>query len=131
MDDNTIEIRDDEINVEEIMAKIRENIRRRQEAGEVPPDPDSVIGSISVNYPAGDSEDTIQHDLSYINSNWDIRNNSYFISSHRPHIGKFLVKGRQMIHGEVRRYVDPMISHQTQFNSSTVRIITRASQLCH
>ena len=49
MDDNTIEIRDDEINVEEIMEKIRENIRRRQAAGELPPDPDSVIGSPSKN----------------------------------------------------------------------------------
>jgi O-antigen chain-terminating methyltransferase len=130
MDDNTVEIRDDEINVEEIMAKIRENIHRRQAAGELPSDPNSVIGSASKNYLAGDSEDTIQHDLSYVNSNWDIHNNSYFISSHHPLIGKFLVKGRQMIHGEVRRYVDPMISHQTEFNSSSVRIITRASQLC-
>ena len=45
MDDNTIEIRDDEINVEEIMAKIRENIRRRKAAGDLPPDPDSIITS--------------------------------------------------------------------------------------
>ena len=79
----------------------------------------------------GESDDTIQRDLSYINSNWDIHNNSYFISSHHPYIGKFLVKGRQMVHGEVRRYVDPMISRQTEFNASTVRIITRASQRCN
>jgi len=127
MDENPLEIRDDEINVEEIMAKIRENIRRRQAAGELPPDPDSVIGSPS-NCHGDESEDAIQGDLSYINSNWDIHNNSYFISSHHPHIGKFLVKGRQMVHGEVRRYVDPMISRQTEFNASTVRIITRVSQ---
>ena len=130
MDDNTIEIRDDEINVEEIMAKIQEKIRRRQAAGEMPPDPDSLIGSSSKNYPAGESDDTLQRDLTYINANWDIHNNSYFISSHRPHIGKFLLKGRQMVHGEVRRYVDPMISRQTAFNACTVRIITRASQRC-
>jgi len=130
MSDNTIEIRDDEINVEEIMAKIRENIRRRQAAGELPPDPDSVIASTSKNCPAGESDDAIQRDLSYINANWDIHNNSYFISSHQPHIGKFLVKGRQLVHGEVRRYVDPMISRQTEFNASTVRIITRALQRC-
>jgi len=130
MKDNTIEIRDEKIDVEEIMKKIRENIRRRQAAGELPPDPDSVIGSPSKNCPAGESDDAIQHDLSYINSNWDIHNNSYFISSHHPYIGKFLVKGRQLVHGEVRRYVDPMISHQTDFNTSTVRIITQASQRC-
>jgi len=130
MDDNTIEIRDDEINVEEIMAKIRENIRRRQAAGELPLDPDSSIGSPSKNCPAGESDNAIQRDLSYINSNWDIHNNSYFISSHHPYIGKFLVKGRKLVHGEVQRYIDPMISRQTEFNASTVRIITLVSQRC-
>jgi len=128
MDEITTEIREDEINVEEIMSKIRENIRMRQAAGELSPVPDSVIITPSKNCPAGESGDSIQRDLSYINSNWDIHNNSYFISSHHPHIGKFLVKGRQLVHGEVRRYVDPMISHQTEFNASTVRIITQASQ---
>jgi O-antigen chain-terminating methyltransferase len=130
MDDNTIEIRDDDINVEEIMAKIRENIRRRQAAGELPLDPDSSIGSPSKNCPAGESDNAIQRDLSYINSNWDIHNNSYFISSHHPYIGKFLVKGRKLVHGEVHRYIDPMISRQTEFNASTVRIITLVSQRC-
>jgi len=130
MDDNTIEIRDDDINVEEIMAKIRENIRRRQAAGELPLDPDSSIGSPSKNCPAGESDNAIQRDLSYINSNWDIHNNSYFISSHHPYIGKFLVKGRKLVHGEVHRYIDPMISSQTEFNASTVRIITLVSQRC-
>jgi SAM-dependent methyltransferase len=130
MDDNTIEIRDDKINVEEIMAKIRENIRRRQAAGKLPGDPDSVIESPSKYCPAGESDYTIQRDLSYINANWDIHNNSYFISSHQPYIGKFLVKGRQLVHGEVRRYIDPMISRQTEFNASTVRIINRTSQRC-
>jgi O-antigen chain-terminating methyltransferase len=128
MKDNTIEIRDDEINVEEIMAKIRENIRRRQAAGELPPDPDSVIGSHSKNYPAGESDDAIQRDLSYINSNWDIHNNSYFISSHHPYLGRFLIKGRQMVHGEVRRYLDPIVHKQTVFNQSTERVLNCLAQ---
>jgi len=130
MSDNTIEIRDDEINVEEIMAKIRENIRRLQAAGELPIDPDSITTFTSKNCPADKSDDAIQRSLSYINANWDIHNNSYFISSHHPYIGKFLVRGRQMVHGEVRRYVDPMISRQTKFNTSAVKIITGTSQRC-
>ena len=36
MSDTPFEIKDDEINVEEIMEKIRENIRRRKEAGSYP-----------------------------------------------------------------------------------------------
>jgi len=128
MDDNTIEIRDDEINVEKIMEKIRENIRRRQAAGELPPDLDSVTGSPSRNCPVGESDNAIQRDLSYISSNWDIHNNSYFISSHHPYFGRFLVKGRQMVHGEVRRYVDPIVYKQTVFNQSTERVLNCLAQ---
>jgi len=127
MDDNTLEIRDNEINVEEILTKIRENIRRRQTARELPPDRDSMITSPSNDCHPVESSDAIRRDLGYINSNWDIHNNSYFISSHRPYIGKFVVKGRQLIHGEVRRYVDPMISRQAEFNGSTVRLLNQVS----
>ena len=128
MDENIIEIRDEEINIEEVMEKIRENIRRRQLSGELPPDPDSIVASAPKYGYTGESVDTIQRDLSHINTKWDIRNYSYFISSHHPYLGKFLVKGRQLVHGEVCRYVDPMVDRQTEFNASTVRIITRASQ---
>jgi SAM-dependent methyltransferase len=130
MNDNTIEIRDDEINVEEIMEKIHEKIRRRQAAGERPPDPDCVIESPFKNCHAEKSDNEIQRDLSYINSNWDIQNNSYNISSHHPYLGNLLVKGRQIVNGEVRRYVDPMIYHQTEFNASTVRLLNQALHKC-
>ena len=113
MDDNTIEIRDDEINVEEIMQKIRENILRRTAAGVLPPDPDTLIATFLCASTGSKVDDTPQHDLLYITSNWDIHNDSYLLSSHHPYIGKMLVKGRQLVHGEVRRYVDPMISRQT------------------
>jgi O-antigen chain-terminating methyltransferase len=33
-----------------------------------------------------------------------------------------------LVHGEVRRYVDPVISRQTEFNASTVRILTQMLQ---
>jgi SAM-dependent methyltransferase len=132
MNDNTIEIRDEEIDGEEIIAKIRENIRRKQVSGELPPDPDSLVVPISKNCcQSGESGDPIQQDLSYINSNWDVHNNSYFISSHQPYIGKFLIKGRQLVHGEVCRYVNPMISLQTEFNASAARIITSGLQQCN
>jgi O-antigen chain-terminating methyltransferase len=130
MGDDTIEIRDDNINVEEIMATIRENIRRRKAAGELPPDPDSVIISSTKNFDEGESDNTFQHDLSFIHTNWDIHNNRYVISTHHPYIGKFLVKGRQIVNGEVRRYVDPIISWQTEFNARTVRLISSISERC-
>jgi hypothetical protein len=128
MDDNTIEIHDDEINIEEITEKIREKIRIRQEAGEQRTD--SEFNSTSdPKHVMDPSNDPIGRDLIYIKANWDIHNNNYFISSHRPYIGNFVVKGRQLIHGEVRRYVDPIISRQTEFNASSARSLAKLTQM--
>lgn len=121
---DTFEIKDDEINVEEIMEKIRENIRRRKEAGVYPPDPDSLAAPQA---PAGSSTD-IARDLAYLSGNWNIQNNSYFISSHRPVVGKYLVKGRELVHGEVRRYVDPVIWKQAEFNHATGRVLEEVAR---
>ncbi len=115
---DTFEIKDDEINVEEIMEKIRENIRRRKEAGIYPADP---VPAAAPQDPGSNPE--IARDLAYLSGNWDVRNNSYFISSHRPVAGKVLVKGRELVHGEVRRYVDPVIWKQTEFNRATGRAL--------
>jgi O-antigen chain-terminating methyltransferase len=119
MSDTPFEIKDDEISVEEIMEKIRENIRRRKEAGVYPPNPDPIVGPQA---PAG-SNTEIARDLAYLSGNWNIQNNSYFISSHHPVAGKFLVKGRELVHGEVRRYVDPVIWKQAEFNRATGRVL--------
>ncbi|MDI6867882.1 methionine biosynthesis protein MetW [Methanoculleus sp.] len=124
MSDTPFEIKDDEINVEEIMEKIRENIRRRKEAGVYPPDPDSLAAPQA---PAGSSTD-IARDLAYLSGNWDIQNRSYFISSHRPVAGKVLVKGRELVHGEVRRYVDPVIWKQAEFNRATGRVLEEVAR---
>ncbi len=123
MDHNTIEIHDDEINVEEIMAKIREEIRQRKEAGLLPSDPPEVS-------PAPDPTRTsdLSHDLAYMTGNWNVQNTGYSITSHRPVTGRMLVKGRSLIHGEVRRYVDPMIWKQTEFNRNAARVAENSAQ---
>lgn len=116
-DMNTIEIKDDEINVEEIMDKIRKNIQKRKETGLSSGD-DLSEASMGIN--------DIQDSLHYLNNNADISNNCYSISSHRPFTGKFLVKGRSLINGEVRRYIDPVIWNQTQFNNELIKILSEA-----
>jgi len=95
--------------VEEMVRKIKENIKARS-------------GSEKQNDLLAQA-DAIAKDFAYINSNWDIQNKSYFIISHRPIIGNALIKGRELVHGEVRRYVDPMIWKQNEFNISVVRIL--------
>ena len=116
MDNPVIEIHDEEIDVEEIMRTIRENIRRRKEAGLLPDDPE-LVSSSSCQIPGNHSSNIC--DLSYLTDNYDIQNNSYFISSHRPYIGKYLIKGRNLVHEEICRYIDPVIWKQTEFNRCT------------
>jgi 2-polyprenyl-3-methyl-5-hydroxy-6-metoxy-1,4-benzoquinol methylase len=130
MENKTIEKCDDDINVEEIMQKIQENLRRRRSVEEFSTDPEFLKRS---NYCIGSSlelNDSIQRDLSILNSIGNIHNNNYFISSHHPLFGKFLVKGRQLVHGEVRRYVDPTISQQSKFNSIEIRVLNQILQKC-
>ena len=132
--DNTFEIRDEEIDVEEIMRKIRENIRKRKEAGIYPegeiekmhPDP-AHQNRVGETGPVILSPEA-RRDLDYVNSNWNIENNSYFICSHRQVTGRFLVTGRQLVHGEVRRYVDPAIWKQKEFNASAVRLLNEVAR---
>lgn len=118
---NPSEIQDEEINVEEIMQKIRDGIRKRKGYASTFQDLRETPEATSVYGPYAGTETT--RDLDYINANWDIHNNSYFISSHRPIIGKYLIRGRELVHGEIRRYVDPMIYRQCEWNASAVRSI--------
>lgn len=110
------------------MQKIRENIKRRKE------NEDLRENEIRDSYQHQDQimnqnnnpprwADEIKRDLDYVNWSWDIQNNSYLISSHRPVVGKLLVKGRNIVHGEVKRYVDPVINKQREFNESVLRIL--------
>jgi len=64
-------------------------------------------------------------ELAQIKSEWDIQNKNYQIHSHRPYAGKILVKSRELVHGEVQRYMDPTISKQVEFNRNVSAI------LCH
>lgn len=106
---------DQEIDVAKIMERIRENIRKRKA------DP-----MCSENQAGAGAPIDIESDLKYINSSWQIQNNSYFISSHRPLIGKILIKLRELVHGEVRRYVDPLVARQNEFNACTVRLLNES-----
>jgi O-antigen chain-terminating methyltransferase len=140
---DTFEIRDDEINVEEITQKIRENIKRRKEKRASPDEKQKILSQLEEQVslcqqtePFVDEKkndllrwtDEIKRDIDNINSNWNIQNNSYFISSHRPYTGKFIIKGREMVHGEVKRYVDPMICKQKEFNVSVARTLNETTK---
>lgn len=121
---DTFEIHDEEVNVEEIMRKIRENISKRKEQGTYPPELDAAARQM-ISDPKKTSGE-IADELTNLNINSDIQNNSYVISSHRPIVGKPLIKGREIVHGEVRRYVDPMIFKQITFNQNAAKVLNNA-----
>jgi 2-polyprenyl-3-methyl-5-hydroxy-6-metoxy-1,4-benzoquinol methylase/predicted O-methyltransferase YrrM len=119
---DTFEIKDDEINVEEIMEKIRENIKKRKESGvydnRITEEIEQVFSDVSC------SKEIKSQEVGITDSNFDIRNSNYSISSHRPMLGKFLVKGRNLVHGEVRRYVDPVFQRQSELNYNLAGLLS-------
>jgi O-antigen chain-terminating methyltransferase len=119
---DTIEIKDDEINIEDIMRQIRENIKKRRESGAYTKEMEELINKPLSTSVTSIDQDDMQQNLDYINHNWDLHW-EYRISSHRPLLGRFLVWGRQLIHGEVRRYVDIIIGKQIEFNAHVVRVL--------
>jgi O-antigen chain-terminating methyltransferase len=117
MNNQTIEIRDEHIDVEEIMREIRENIRKKRQSGLLPPEPEIRI-------PLTPSADTGLPDIEYLDAHSNVSFPSYTIQSHQPFIGQFLVKGRSLVNGEVKRYVDPLLSRQSEWNWRASRIIS-------
>ena len=129
MNDNTTKICDEDINAEEIMQKIRERILCKKSSVEVSCHPDVSVPPNCCGGPGAGFAESLQGDFSIVNSSWDLRNSDYCISSHHKYSGKILVKGRELVHGEVQRYVDPVFSRQTRFNASSVRLLERTFQL--
>lgn len=118
---DTIEIHDDEIKSEEILANIRENIHKRKESGSyLDPMPEILINNKQEITLKGN--ENISRDLDYLTTNYEAQNKNYFISSHRPLIGHFLIKGRKLVNDEAKRYVDPVFVKQTEINACNARI---------
>ncbi len=119
---DTIEIKDDEIDVENIMRQIRENIKKQRDSSAHTKE-NEVLTYSSTQVSSRTSEhDELQQNLSYLNSNWDVYPD-YYISSHRRVIGRFLIWGRRLIHDEVKRYADRIAGKQSQFNAGVIRCI--------
>jgi Predicted methyltransferase (contains TPR repeat) len=117
------DIPDEGTNVEELMRKIKENIKTRRAIDLCANAGDTAGGKADESEEHAPFEIGKPGEWDYVNSNRDIQNDNYIISSHRRILGKVLVKGRELVHGEVRRYVDPMVWKQREFNTSIVRIL--------
>lgn len=114
----------EELTVEEIMNKIRNNVRKRYGVTNQIYSEINGLGSCSQSCSESPTFD-LKVDFEYANSNCNVMNKNYYISSHRPFVGQFLVKGRKLVHGEVKRYVDTSFSNQNNFNLSILKIVEK------
>ena len=112
----------DELTVEEIMNKIRNNIRKRYGFNSQTFSEGNISGFDQNNFSVVPTDNLIQY-FEYAKSNHDIMNKNYYISSHRPFIGKFLIEGRKIVHGEVKRYVDTSLVEQNNFNANILKTV--------
>ncbi len=120
----TFEIQDEEITSNEILEKIRNNIQNREKSGAYLDSIPNLVIENSEKSLCSAANRVTNKDLEYLNSNYEIQNKNYAISSHRPVIGSFLVKARNLVNGEVKRYVDPIFAQQTELNACTSRSST-------
>ena len=109
--ENDFEINVDNINVEEIMAKIRQNIKDKGYIGE------EKINNFDFT-PEINEEDNFKYDLNILNQVWNINLEREILS--RNKLFSFVKK---VIRKVMRWYVIPMMQDQIIFNSYAVRVI--------
>jgi O-antigen chain-terminating methyltransferase len=109
------ETQDDALDVEQIMAEIRQEIAQRQQDGELA-EPD-----LSIYRPFQNAPDELETSQRELNTCWDQIYEPYEVRSRIPLLGRFWAAIRRRFHGEVRAYLDPMIWRQTDFNAAAVR----------
>ncbi|MDO8691764.1 MAG: hypothetical protein Q7R39_17455, partial [Dehalococcoidia bacterium] len=122
--EDIIEIRDPEINVAEIMARIRENLAKRDPSD---PEIDSLVfdpglgGFVSL-------EDGLKQSLQQANLVWDkiyVGNQIRSAVSFKDRVANPL---RRPLHSLVRFYADILSSKQVAFNSAAVRVLNSLAQ---
>lgn len=117
MMDRTFDIDTNEIDLEKLIDTIKQNIDERKKQGAYTAKDVDLIERHDPcqRQPSGKLVDTTP-----LSNTMNIENTTYRISSHRKLAGMLLVKGRSLIHGEVKRYTDPVFSKQKEFNVNVI-----------
>jgi SAM-dependent methyltransferase len=98
-----------EIDVEQIMRRIRENIRRRRGAEEHP---------TSEKHTSPFADGQAATDFAYLHSGYDIQHVSFV--SHRRILGPLLIAVKKVL----RKLLTPILERQTAYNAANVRVTT-------
>mgnify|MGYP001815574980 CR=1 FL=1 len=120
-----IEIRDPEIDVEQVMDRIRANVARRRAEGAYREDLDAIASEIFAEVlPEGTSSESeggvLALTLSELESHWMIREQPFV--SHVPVLGHLIVAVRNLWNWmSTKWYVQPLLQQQVGFNALAVR----------
>ena len=103
-----------EIDVEQIMDRIRENIRRRRGAAGDSPASENHLSPFDSGQAAAD--------LAYLHSGCDVRNVSFV--SHRGVIGPLVVAAKKAL----RKLLTPILDRQVAYNAASARVTTHLKE---
>ena len=101
------------IDVEQIMERIRENIRRRRSTGESP---------TSENHVSPFDDGQAAADFAYVHSGYDIRNASFV--SHRRVVGPLVAAAKKAL----RKLLNPILERQVLYNAASTRVATHIKE---
>ena len=127
MSDDVIEIRDDQIDVQDIMRQIRTNLARR--AGETAVDPAAIRDELWAETigPAAQFQEGFER-VPLTRYDCDIVPRNYVIDWRNPVLGPPNALIRRVINTEVRRFLDTSLAKQTRFNETVLRVLRQLSQ---
>lgn len=128
MTEDWLEIPDDEIDVQEIMRKIRENLERRQAAG------DSVdpveIARTTKQFFMDELQDVsgLGPDVRLRLRDCDITPRHYVVDWRIPVLGPLHAVVRKLIDAEIRRFLFPSLQQQSTFNHKVLKALQALSR---
>lgn len=114
-----------EINVEQIMGRIREHIRKRRSVGEgfMPSQDHAEISPAPLSFQIGPGEaplEQVDHqvaaDLAALHSGYDVYDVPF--TSHRQFIGSFIVLAKKIL----RKLLNPILTRQVAYNAANARV---------
>jgi O-antigen chain-terminating methyltransferase len=126
-----IEIHDPEIDVEQVMARIRENLARRRAEGAYQEDLDTIADEVFAGVVSARPGDEIRPEmlaatLSELESHWMIREQPF--TSHVPVVGPLIVAVRNLWNWmSTKWYVQPLLHQQLEFNALAARAFLEMS----
>lgn len=125
-DQDAIEIRDPEVNVEEIMARIRERIRqRRAQAGAQGLEYDELVNGRAPVIAADQSDADFNYDLRQLQTNADAILISLAMRDRRiPLFNALFYRLELLLHRLVLKYVNQMAGRQVVYNTAAANVIS-------